>query len=269
MRPDDMLVHVHSRKLPCVLDPVLVLSAPYGFALALRLTQVVEPWLTRAFWQLIDASDWVMPQLARGREADTLQPQGEVLQAWIAMRDQTDAGSWPFRWIGDRFAESQLKDHADDAGLIARYEDLAESLVARATNMDCRGQRLWPVIWDPLQASLDTLALSAALDAAVVLTARSDDEAPWPVQALSQAGIVATWFDPVPPESLFAAERARLRDALAAAGLACLAQRLPPLAIVHVMANGRTASPTSATLHAEGREVPDAWSGAQAWWYAL
>ncbi len=269
MRPDDMLVHVHSRKLPCVLDPVLVLSAPYGFSLALRLTQVVEPWLTRAFWQLIDASDWVMPHLARGGAEDRLQPQGEVLQAWIAMRDQTDAGSWPFRWIGDRFAESQLKDHADDAGLIARYEDLAESLAARTENTGTGEPRAWPVIWDPLQASLDTLALSAALDAAVVLTARADDNAPWPVQALGEAGIAAERLDPVPPESLFAAERARLRDALAAAGLACLAQQLPPLAVVHVMAGGRATLPTVGLLPAERDAAADAWSDAQAWWYAL
>lgn len=275
MLADDLLVSVRSRKLPCVLDPALVLGSAWGLELALRLTYVTEPWLTRAFWQLIDASELLLPRLAHDDAPDLLAPRGEVLQAWITLRDRTDAGSWPFRWVGDRFAESQLKDHAD-AGLVDRYERLAESLVERAGDDGGELARGWPPLWDPLQASLDTLALSAALDAAVVLTARVRDEEPWPVRALHRLDLDTALLDPVPPDSLFAAERALLRDALAAAGLASMAQRLPRLAVVHMMTAdaGSLPQPDAAGgVDGEGatgepaRAAVDPWRDARAWWY--
>lgn len=273
MLADDLLVSVRSRKLPCVLDPALVLGSAYGLELALRLTWVTEPWLTRAFWQLIDASELLMPQLADADTPDMLQPRNDVLRAWIALRDQTDAGSWPFRWVGDRFAESQLKDHAD-AGLVDRYESLAESLAGRARDGEAELRHGWPLVWDPLEASTDTLALSAALDAAVVLTARVRDEDPWPVRALRRLDVHAALLDPLPADSLFAAERALLRDALAAAGLASMAQCLPRLAVVHMMA-GDTRGDAPRAIDGEdlsgGREhgAADPWRDARAWWYLI
>lgn len=126
MHASDMLVHVHTRKLSCVLDPALILATPGGIKLALRLTHVVEPWLTRTFWQLIDSSDWLRAVLPNEDADAAVAPRSDVLGAWIEMREQTDAASWPFRWIGDRLAESQLLDHAD-ACLIEHYEALADS----------------------------------------------------------------------------------------------------------------------------------------------
>lgn len=269
MLADDLLVSVRSRKLPCVLDPALVLGSAWGLELALRLTWVTEPWLTRAFWQLIDASELLMPQLADAPAPDMLQPRDDVLRAWIALRDHTDAGSWPFRWVGDRFAESQLKDHAD-AGLLERYESLAESLAGRAGDGEAELRHGWPLLWDPLQASLDTLALSAALDAAVVLTAHVHDDNPWPVRALHRLDLHTARLDPVPPDSLFAAERALLRDALAAAGLASMVQRLPPLAVVHVMTGDAPRAIGGDELaggHAQA--ATDPWRDARAWWYLI
>ncbi|MCM2336815.1 MAG: hypothetical protein NDI66_08550 [Pseudomonas sp.] len=273
MLADDLLVSVRSRKLPCVLDPALVLGSAWGLELALRLTWVTEPWLTRAFWQLIDASELLLPQLDEAQVPATLQPRKDVLRAWIALRDQTDAGSWPFRWVGDRFAESQLKDHAD-AGLIDRYESLAESLAGRAGEGEAEFRHGWPLLWDPLQASLDTLALSAALDAAVVLTASVSDEDPWPVRALHRLDLHTALLDPLPADSLFAAERALLRDALAAAGLASMAQRLPRLAVVHMMAgdvDGAAAQADVGDELAAGRErcATDPLRDARAWWYLI
>lgn len=275
MLADDLLVSVRSRKLACVLDPALVLGSSWGLELALRLTYVTEPWLTRAFWQLIDASELLMPRLAHEDAPDLLAPRSEVLQAWITLRGRTDAGSWPFRWVGDRFAESQLKDHAD-AGLVDRYEGLAESLADRAGDAGSDIARGWPPLWDPLQASLDTLALSAALDAAMVLTARVRDEDPWPVRALHRLDLDTALLDPVPPESLFAAERTLLRDALAAAGLASMAQRLPRLAVVHMMTGdaGSLSQPAPAggvdgedATGEPPRAAADPWRDARAWWY--
>jgi hypothetical protein len=271
MRASDMLVHVQTKKLACVLDPALILATPGGMKLALRLTQVVEPWLTRTFWQLIDSSDWLRASLTREHAEAGALPQGDVLEAWIAMREQTDAGSWPFRWIGDRLAESQLLDHAD-ADLIEHYESLADTLGTRAERHQGAGREDRTGRWDPLAASLDTLPLSAALDAAIILTAhdarsRRDSE-PTLVRALHQLDIAVEAADSASPESLFAAERTLLREAFAQAGLSGMCQRLPRLAVLHVLTD-RWSPPSADANRRDDARSSDAWSEARAWWYAL
>lgn len=278
MLADDLLVSVRSRKLPCVLDPALVLGSPHGLEFALRLTQVTEPWLTRAFWQLIDASDLVMPKLAAPGRGDALHPRGDMLEAWIALRERTDAGSWPFRWVGDRLAESQLKERADE-GLMLRHDAIAESLALRLGDDGRERAHGWPPGWDPLSASLDTIALSSVLDASAVITALVEDDEPWPVRALHRLRVHTTRLDPLPPESLFATERALLRDALAAAGLAPLVQRLPALVVLHVMAGAGAetvpeladviAGEDDGVVEASRWSPADAWHDARAWWYRL
>lgn len=282
MRADDLRVTVRQRKLPCVLDPALVLGSRDGFTLALRLTQVMEPWLTRAFWQVIDASELLMPRLSAAmRENGMLPPHDDALRSWIDLRETTDAGSWPFRWIGDNLAESQVQDGAD-AGVVERYEAFSEALAARWPDTGGDG---WG--WDPLRISLDTLALSATLDGALVLTARPDGREPWPVRAFAASGGSATCLDPPPPDSLFAAERALVRDALAAAGLATLSQRLPRLAVMHVsaclesavgattayrlaLADGAEADDDFAASAGIGDdEAPNPWRQAFACWYPI
>ncbi|RQR50632.1 hypothetical protein DIE19_30225 [Burkholderia sp. Bp9126] len=283
MRADDMLVSVRSRKLACVLDPALVLGSRVGLPFALRLSRVLEPWLTRSFWQVIDASELLLPGLAaasRRDDAEARWPVADVLRAWIALRDATDAGAWPFRWIGDNLAESQL-DGAADPGIVMDYETLAEALLMRLRPEDEPQHGIWPSRWNHREASVDTLALSAALDGALVLTAAMAEREPWPVQALARIGHPARLLDPLPDErsaSLFAAERTLLRDALAAAGLASLAQALPPLVALHV--NVVPAMREAAWMPVlpsadEGPGTPDRiaaanpWDDVRAWWYYL
>ncbi|EON19032.1 hypothetical protein C265_14427 [Cupriavidus sp. GA3-3] len=272
MHAEDMIVSVRQRKLACILDPALVLGSPWGPSLALRLTRVLEPWLTRAFWQVIDASEMVLPSLsANGAALDSggavPRPLEPALIAWIAMRDCTDAASWPFRWVGDNVAGSQLGDAADHA-VVERYEVLLDALLRR-----CEGARpaLGPMPspwWDPLAIALDTLALSATLDAAIVLTTLDGDGAPWPVHALWRSGVDVRHLDPLPSESLFGAERSLLRDALAAAGVAGLAERLPRLAALHVMASSPHHACVDGPLVGTGHHA-DPWQQATAWWYPL
>jgi hypothetical protein len=271
MRASDMLVHVQTRKLACVLDPALILATPGGMKLALRLTQVVEPWLTRTFWQLIDSSEWLRGDLTCDGAVAGVLPQRGVLEAWIAMREQTDAASWPFRWIGDRLADSQLLDHAD-AGLIELYESLADSLATRV-ELHKRG-RLddWPGPWDPAGASIDTLPLSAALDAAIILTAHDGRAQPATepalVRMLRQLRISVDAADNAASESLFGAERSLMRETLAQAGAAVLCQDLPRLAIVHVMTE-RWHPVAEYASRADDFPTSDTWSQARAWWYVL
>ncbi|KVN70894.1 hypothetical protein WM03_21050 [Burkholderia ubonensis] len=283
MRADDMLVSVRSRKLACVLDPALVLGSRVGLAFALRLSRVLEPWLTRSFWQVIDASELLLPGLAAGAPNDDIDapwPLADVLQAWIALRDATDASAWPLRWIGDNLAESQL-DGAAAPGIVMHYEALAEALAARLRLDEDPVSGIWPSRWRPREASVDALALSAALDGALVLTASVAQREPWPVQALARLGRPARLLDSLPAErsaSLFAAERALLLDALAAAGLASLAQELPPLVALHV--NVVPAMVAAAAPHVPPRaeeglapshriDAANPWDDVRAWWYYL
>ncbi|KIP18936.1 hypothetical protein KY49_4036 [Burkholderia sp. MSHR3999] len=282
MRADDMLVSVRSRKLACVLDPALVLGSRVGLAFALRLSRVLEPWLTRSFWQVIDASELLLPGLAAGAPNDDIDaqwPLADVLQAWIALRDATDASAWPLRWIGDNLAESQL-DGAVASGIVMHYEALAEALAARLRLDEDPVSGIWPSRWRPREASVDALALSAALEGALVLTASVAQREPWPVQALARLGRPARLLDPLPAErsaSLFAAERALLLDALAAAGLASLAQELPPLVALHVnVVPAMVAAAAHVPPRAEEGLAPapridaaNPWDDVRAWWYYL
>lgn len=255
----ELKVRVGGCSLPCVLDPALALGAPQGAALALRLTRVLEPWLTRSFWQLVDASEL----LVLGGEGDA--PDVQALAAWIALRDRTDAGSWPLRWVGDHLGESQVHDAAAAAGLLERYESLLEGLAQRAPAADGR----WHCSLHSDAAGCDTLALSASLLAAPVLTqlpvpaprqgAGTSPAAPWLVAVGQTRGLRIEQADT--QGNLLAAERELLCDALAQAGLAPLAQPLR-LAVVHMLTQ-------DAGLAAGALPGAAAWDGAQGWWYAL
>jgi len=266
MRRPDLALTVRQRKLACVLDPALALCHAHGPLLAQRLTQVVEPWLTRSFWQVLDASELLLRRQARDvASSDGLaQPDASALTEWIRLRDCTDAGSWTFRWIGDCVAESQVQD-ATDVQVVERYETLAEALVRRLTR-EC-GAAAWLHGYDPVAGALDTLILSATLGGAIVLSqdAGMSNVDPWPVQALARIGVNATCLQPLPAESLFAAERALLRDALAAAGLAPVLEELPPLIVLHVVAADGDGN--AATTSNDDAIALDPWAGARAWWY--
>lgn len=254
MGASDLRVSVEQAKLRCVVDPALALGHPAGARLAQRLTRVFETWLTRSFWQLLDASELL-------RDAG---PDACALSEWQLLRERTDAGSWPLRWVGDNLAESQLKAvDADD--LVERYEWLADALAAR---QDAAPATDWQRGFDPVSSACDALALSAALEGALILSpCPRDAAAPWPVQALQRLRL------PVEPAheghgahegraSLFAAERQLVRQSLAAAGLAALLQPLPPLAVVHVLVAPHADA-------ASGDDGTDPWAQARAWWYLV
>jgi hypothetical protein len=259
MRRADLWLSVRQRKLPCVIDPTLALCHVQGPQLAQQLTQVLEPWLTRSFWQAIDASELL---LRHGRTCEPAppaarvhtQPLAETLLEWMRLRETTDAGSWTFRWIGDCYAESQTQDAAD-AQVLARYEALAESLLARLPEGD--PTPAWQHRYDPVAGAIDTLVLSATLQGAAVLTTLPQAEGsarvrPWPAQALERLGLEPQALDALQP--VFAAERALLYEAFAVAGLAPLVELMPPLAVLHVLA---------------GDDGTEPWRCARAWWYRL
>jgi len=266
----DLSLRVSLRKQPCVLDPTLILAHAHGPELAMRLTQVLEPWLTRSFWQIIDSSELLEQQRSFAAappapESLHVRTDATALTSWIALRDRTDASSWPLRWVGDNLSESQLGNE-DCLEIVERYEQLARTLEDRAGLGRSRCPA-WHYGIDPILTALDTAALSATLGGALILCEiPTRDAAPWPVQALSLSGLHPLRIDDATNDSLFDTEREWVRDVLVTAGLSVLAQRLPPLAIVHVLTD-LVASPQTANDSADTQADP--WSSAQAWWYVL
>ncbi|HWP20747.1 MAG TPA: hypothetical protein VNO84_16580 [Burkholderiaceae bacterium] len=260
MRASDLSLTVRQRKLACVIDPALALGHPCGPGLALKLAQVFEPWLTRSFWQTLDASELLLRRLDRELPAPRrARVDPDALLGWLSLREATDAGSWTLHWVDENFTSSQVRDAAD-SDLVDRYEQLAAALEARMNSNPAS----WESGLDPVRGAMDTLSLSACLDGALVLTEcpRGTPDTPWPVQALDRAGVPVDRLDPPSDDTLFAVERRLVRDALVTAGLVALAQRLPSLAAVHVLVDATGASDAA-------QEGTDPWSGARAWWYAL
>lgn len=254
MRRADLQLSVSARKAACVLDPSLVLGHAQGPLVAMRLAQVLEPWLTRSFWLALDASELLL-RSARGVAADGVS--AAALAHWIRLRECTDAGSWVLRWIGDCIAESQLAESAE-AGVLMRYEQLAEALQGRAErhlDVHAGSAKRWRIAFDSTNAALDAIALSAALDGALVLCAAADE--PAPLRAAKAAALPVVSLEPMPADALFAAERSFLRQALAAAGLAALLEPWPRLSVLHALAGD------------EAGEAPDPWAEAHVWWYPL
>lgn len=255
MGASDLRVTVDGVKLRCVLDPALVLGQACGLKLALGLTRVFETWLPRSFWQVLDASELL---------GGSAQPQSGLhplaLNDWTALRDGTDAGSWTLRWVGDNLAESQLRSGGSDDSLVERFEWHAEMLLAHQARPAPRG---WCQDFDPVLGAHDALALSAALDGALILCRAADAQTPPPpVQALSR-------LDPPPRElagsdtsSLLAAERDFVRQAIAAAGLSALLQTVQHACVVHVL----TLPPEG---HASNDDTQDPWQRSRSWWYRL
>ncbi len=281
MRRADLSVHVDRRRPACVLDPSLVLTHAPGPALALRLAMVMEPWLTRSFWHALDASELLL------QHGDAVAPpktdiNASALQRWLALREGTDGSAWVLRWIGDRLAESQIID-AFDTDIVERYESLAELLQMRAsTCTDTSAEPTRSVVpqavtlaswncFDAQASAMDALVLSATLDGALVLCAAAHDTLPPPVTAAERLQLRVEPPGRITPDSLLFAERAFLRDALAAAGLAVMTQSMPPLAAVHVWFDDDEHAPTVAGNDPsfDDAAASNPWSGARVWWYRL
>lgn len=254
MGASDLRVTVDGVKLRCVLDPALVLGHACGLKLALGLTRVFETWLPRSFWQVLDASELLSTSALPQPGLHPL-----ALSEWTALRDGTDAGSWTLRWVGDNLAESQLRASGDDT-LVERFEWHAEALLARQTAVARHG---WCHGFDAVASAQDALALSAALDGALILCQAPDADAePGPVQALGRLGHPHHPLAHDDNASLMAAERAFVRQAIAAAGLAALLQSLGNACVVHAL----TLPPNADASH---DDTQDPWQRSQAWWYRL
>jgi len=270
MRRADVSVHVDQRRLPCVLEPSLLLTHAQGPVLALRLVTVFEPWLTRSFWQALDNSELLIGHSPIAAEP-SLDISSAALTRWIQLRERTDESAWVLRWVGDRIAESQLGD-VEDLNLFDQFEQVHAWLEQRAQVHGLGLGTPWRG-FDLHRASLDALSLSAVLEGALVLCSTCEGRAPAPVALAHQLGLdVVDMGAAQAAESLFPAERQFLREALARAGLATLAQSLPPLAALHVCLEARPPQrPSGQQVDAleAAFDPPDPWGQARVWWYPL
>ncbi|WP_143073861.1 hypothetical protein [Roseateles sp. YR242] len=217
-----------------------------------------------------------------------------ALTRWISLRERTDESAWVLRWVGDRIAESQLRD-IEDLSLFDQFESVQAELERRAEQHGLTMGAPWRG-FDLHRAALDALSLSAVLDGALVLCSTSDGHEPAPVLLARQLQLTVTDVDsPEAGTSLFPTERQFLREALARAGLATLTQTLPPLAALHVCLETErpTPPPNDIRIDAEAHtpaipntpmdtdldthlfavtpdfDPPDPWQHARIWWYRL
>lgn len=175
----DLSVTLSQRRWSCVLDPTLTLSK-YGLPLVKQLGEVMDLWIVREFWHILDntyfywqQSDSVTNEKREVRRGITVQQRLSrqalcTLKEWERLRMETDLGSLNLFWIGDCIGESFLPKETD-ASLVGRWEFLARSLENYPGKQQDTSEPL-------TSAFRDAAALTAALSSAFVLTYRSPED---------------------------------------------------------------------------------------------
>jgi hypothetical protein len=135
--PSSLALTVHTRRRACVLDTHLALS-PHGLLLARRLGEVLDLWLVRELWQILDSTYYyrsnpnqlIPPIPGTGKitaSSSNSKSIGVVLAQWDLARAATDLAGLKVYWVGDALNESLLPA-GTDPGLIGRFETLAAAL---------------------------------------------------------------------------------------------------------------------------------------------
>jgi hypothetical protein len=162
----DFSVNISQKRKIAVLDPVLALS-PYGIPLVRRLAEAMELWVPKTFWHMLDNSNFYLCQPDAFNEDIQI---GEIpvwqnqeaifhaLQEWERIRAETDPASMKLFWIADGPGESILPAEFEPS-IIRRFEGLSSCLDRRLKSENL-------LTW----AFRDTVALSAALPSAIILT---------------------------------------------------------------------------------------------------
>ncbi len=266
----------------CVLDPTLALS-PHGLPLVRRLGEVMELWVVRELWHILDNTHFyqeqpetLLPNTATvpltARQQTPAQAILTTLREWERLRMETDLTGLKLFWIGDGPGESLLPAEVD-TDIVWRYETLACSLESRLS----AGEIL-------AAAFRDAVALAVARGPAFILThlpeGATADFPPAICNALTAWEISCQLLSSQDPWVTL--EQGQLRHLIVQAGLARLCWAGLRLAVLQLVV------PSAAALTAPGPEsVPfldlgeaedsgqhpeleiDLWQGAQAFWYPL
>jgi hypothetical protein len=280
----DLSVTLSQRRWACVIDPTLALSE-YGLPLVKQLGEVLDLWVVREFWHILDNTYfyWQQPDLTNYEEkkvgtAVQLQLSRQAfctLKEWERLRLETDLGSLNLFWIGDGIGESFLPKHTDPS-VVGRWEILARSL-----EIQLKGQQ------DPAEpltsAFRDAVALTAALSSAFVLTYRTREDL---VRNLPPAicSSLRNWDiscqEVETKDAIATLERDYLRQLLIQAGLAKFLWSGLHLCVLHlVVPHATTISPPSDWTEEfslaeweNWQELPEEenfWEEAQGFWYEI
>lgn len=161
-------VDVSTKGWCCIFDVQLALSR-IGLALALRLSEQMECWQVRGFWQMLDDSDYYLsnekmlkqgganelPIFAQG--IAKLNQSREILDEWQTARFQSDLMS-KLCWLGYAVEESMLPQDIDSQ-LDHRFDILAQSLEELWTG----SKKPAPLGQVQYECARDAVALTAAL----------------------------------------------------------------------------------------------------------
>lgn len=278
----DLSLRLSQRRRACVLDPALILSR-FGLLLVRRLGEVLELWVPREFWHILDNSQFYLEQpeslfhppgnehrMVARRVPDRAEVAGAIKE-WERIRLESDLSGLNFFWVGDGLPES-LVPTGTAPDLVWRYEALAHALDRHLAD---RGPMA--------SAARDTAALAAALGGAFVLTHRTTEDiakgVPPAICDVVRHRVPCTSVSDDHP--LVTTEREYLRHLLVHSTAASLVWSGLNLAVLHLVAPGAAsldAAPRTA-LTDDLAEVDaaapmaecgsDPWDGACAVWYPL
>lgn len=275
------------RPQTCIIDPALALSA-YGVSLIKQLGKVMELWVVRELWHILDNSNFYLeypelitpkvsecsriPKQERIRLEETLRS----LHEWERFRMETDLAGLNLFWLGDNLKESLLPK-SRNLEIFWQWEAFAKSLDSQLEQSQTKDYVL------PL-AFRDTVALAASLDSAFILTyqQKADFEKNLPPEICK---VLETWGVScnvlTPADSLVSRERDYLRELLICTGTTKLVWAGLHLAVLHLFVPETPKAGTSyqqLSLSSSGldRESVDnpklqdkSWVGAKGFWYLL
>jgi hypothetical protein len=279
MQLPDLSITISHRRWACVLDPALVLSR-FGVPLIQRLDDVMELWIVRELWHILDNSRFYLNQpKALFSTADEGLPawreppdDGEItwaMKEWERIRKENDLSGLKMYWLNDCFADS-LTPEGQAPDLLPRFESLACTLdrhLGSTGPMAC--------------AARDSVALAAALGTAFVLTYQTADEAAAHLPPnISKVFADSIEFMPVRQgDPIAAIEQNHLRHLLVHSGVANLLWAGLHLTVIHVAAPMTMPLPFLSHEDAEredidaslpqGSRTSDPWDGVRAFWYPL
>jgi hypothetical protein len=275
----DFSISLQQRRWACVVDPMLALSE-YGLPLVKQLGEMMELWVVREFWNMIDSNQFYQHQpetllREQDREQSPLYSKQVLrsLQEWDRLRTQSDRSSWNIHFLADVMGESCLPTGID-SDLIWRWESLAQSL----------DTHLNPKENNPLTLAVRDLAALAAARPACILTYRLPEETvsnlPPPIcSRLEQWGMRC--HEVASEDAIVMIERDYVRQLIVHTGLSKLLWSGIHLIILHLIV------PAAATLGGTGNwseelslsefeELPgsmpmetDLWQGTQGFWYSV
>lgn len=239
----------------CIIDPILALS-PYGLPLIKQLRSIMELWVVRELWHILDNTNLYLQQAElitprkpkiSERERVAVEETIESLQEWGRFRLETDLAGLNLFWLGDSLRESFLPNSRNFQDFW-HWESIAASLDAHLEHYQREDSIL-------SLAFRDAVALTVSLESAFILTRQnSSDFLPEICQSLENWRIPCEML--TPDDSVVTIERDYLRQLFVSTGLTRFLWAEIHLCVLHL-----------ATSELSFSRSP--WSGVRGFWYVL